>query len=180
MTDTTRTLFQILTDGLRVLLAHGVVLFLVLVLMANWVLPYFSVLKPQIVLIAVFYWTLYRPTLMPPWLIFVFGLMLDCMNPVMPLGLHGFTYLLIAGLLKPRRRMLMGQPFMMVWVAFIVVMMTDIVIKCLALWLFSPYQIQAGVIVLNGITTILLFPVLLMVMVSVHRVLPQSRGLIAN
>jgi rod shape-determining protein MreD len=180
MTDTSRNFMQMILDGARVLIAHGIVAMLVLVLMANWVLPYFAVLKPQIVLVAVFYWMLYRPTMMPPWLIFCVGVLLDCMNPVMPLGLHGFSYLLIAGLLKPRRRMLMGQPFMMVWVAFIVVMMTDIFIKCLVLWMFSPYDIQAGVVVLNGVVTILLFPVVLMFMVNVHRILPHGRGLISN
>lgn len=180
MTDATRTLLQILNDAMRVSLVYVILAFLTLLLMANWVLPYFNVLKPQIVLVAVFYWTLYRPTLMPPWIILAIGLILDAMNPAMPMGTHAFSYLLIAGLLKPRRRMLMGQPFMMVWVAFIAVVITDMVLKCLTIGLFGQIHINLGTIVINALATTLLFPILLLALVSVHRLLPASRGMIAT
>jgi rod shape-determining protein MreD len=180
MTEATRTLLQVFSDASRVALGHGLLLLLTLVLMANWVLPYFSVLKPQLILVAIFYWSLYRPTLMPPWLVFAVGLALDLIHPVMPLGTHAFSYLLIAGSLRPRRRMLMGQPFMMIWVAFMVVVAADLIIKTLALLALAGVGVNVATILINGLSTILAFPVLLMMFVWIHRLLPASRGLIAN
>lgn len=180
MTEATRTLMQICLDLVRVFLVYGVFICLIFLLMANWALPYFSVLKPQIVLVAVFYWTLYRPTLMPPWVVFTTGLLLDSMNPVMPIGTHALSYLLIAGLLKPRRRMLMGQPFMMIWVAFIAVAVMDMVIKMTVIEVFTTISVNTMTVMLNGLVTTLFFPLVLMVLVWVHRMLPVSRGMIAT
>jgi rod shape-determining protein MreD len=180
MTETSKTIFEVLIDAARVALVYVLLAFLTVILMANWVLPYFTVLKPQIVLVAVFYWTLYRPTLMPPWLIFLVGLGLDALNPVIPFGTHAFSYLLIAGLLKPRRRMLMGQPFMMVWVGFIVAILIDLLIKSLSLVTLGQIQINTTTVIINALSTTLAFPLLLVLFVWVHRLLPTSRGMIAN
>jgi rod shape-determining protein MreD len=180
MTDATRTFFQVLNDAVRVAAVYVVLILLTLILMANWALPYFSVLKPQIVLVVVFYWTLYRPTLMPPWMIFVVGLFLDAATPGVPMGTHACSYLLIAGLLKPRRRMLMGQPFMMIWAVFIAAMVVDLLIKCLAILAMGAGGLNVVTIVINALSTVLAFPVLLLFLVSVHRLLPPSRGMIST
>lgn len=180
MTEATRTIFSVLNDALRVAAVYALLLLLTLILMTNWALPYFSVLKPQIVLVAVFYWTLYRPILMPPWMIFIVALFLDAATPGLPMGTHAFSYLLVAGLLKPRRRMLMGQPFMMVWVVFIAAMAVDMMIKCLALAMLGSGGLNVTTIVINALATILAFPLLLLLLVSIHRLLPPSRGMIAT
>lgn len=180
MTDATRTLIQMSLDLLRVALVYGLFAVLLLMLMANWSLPYFTVFKPQIVLIAVFYWTLYRPSLMPPWVVFATGLLLDAVNPAVPMGTHALSYLLILGLLKPRRRMLMGQPFMMIWVGFIAVMVIDMAIKVAVMSILTASRPSTEIILLNGLVTILVFPMVLMLLVFVHRFLPAGRGMVVN
>lgn len=180
MTEATRNMLQVCLDLLRIVMVYGVFTVLLLLLMANWALPYFNVLKPQIVLVAIFYWTLYRPTLMPPWAVFIAGLLLDAMNPVMPMGTHALSYLLIIGLLRPRRRMLMGQPFMMIWVAFIAAIIIDMTIKIFVLSAMTNTALNVPTILLNALVTTLAFPLVLMVLVWVHRLLPVTRGMIAS
>jgi rod shape-determining protein MreD len=180
MTEQTRSILQMLRVGLSVTFAYAVFILLLLVLLANWALPYFSVLKPQLLLIIIYYWSLYRPTLMPPWAIFIGGLLLDLLNPVMPLGTHAASYQLVAALVKPRRRMLIGQSFMVVWVGFALVCIFDMVFKGLAIYLFTSATLDPMVLILNTFITILAFPTLVLVLVLVHRLLPAGRGMIVT
>ena len=179
MTEATRTLIQALNEAWRVALIYVLILFLLLVMMSNWVLPYFSVLKPQLMLVAVFYWTLYRPGIMPSWVVFILGLILDLANPVLPLGTHAFSYLLVVGLLRPRRRMLMGQSFMIVWVAFVIAVLLDLGVSTLMLSMGTSASIPGSVLSVHAIATILAFPLILTILVGLHRLLPPGRGMIA-
>ncbi len=180
MTDVSRTLMQVFSDIFRIFGVYLLLFLLALFMMANWVLPYFMVMKPQIILIVVFYWTLYRPGMMPYWVIFLTGILLDLTNPVLPLGTHAFSYLLIAGILRPRRRMLMGQSFMMVWMTFIVAVILDMVMTVLILSVVSYASLNQMTIGINGLATILFFPLGLMIMVGLHRLLPPTRGMISS
>lgn len=180
MTDVSRSLVQALSDILRVAFLYMTLAFLMLVMMCNWVLPYFAVIKPEIFLIVIFYWTLYRPGIMPYWVMFLTGLVLDLVNPVLPLGTHSLSFLLIAGILRPRRRMLMGQPFMMVWIAFILTVILNLTLIAIILSLTTSHSINMTTLGINAISTILAFPLVLMMMVGLHRTLPPSRGMIAS
>ena len=180
MTETTQSILQIMLDALRIMLAYGVFLLLLLLMMSNWAMPYFNVLKPQLVLVLVYYWTLYRPTLMPPWVIFVAGILLDLTTPVLPIGTHAASYLLISAILKPRRRMMMGQSFIVVWAGFVVATLMDLLLKWLLINLFSASSLDFQTMLLNGLMTVLSFPLLVMVLVTVHRLLPPGRGMIAR
>ena len=178
MTEQTRTFLQILSDMLATFAVYGVMILLLLTLMANWSLPYFSVMKPQLFLIAVFYWTLYRPRFLPAPMIFVAGLLLDLMTPAVPMGTHAFSYLLIAGLMRPRRRMIMGQPFIAVWIWFALAAFIDLVVKVLIIGALSPTPIQIWTLALAAFVTVLSFPLLLMVFVLLQRLLPATRSLV--
>jgi rod shape-determining protein MreD len=180
MTETTASVFSLISHGARVLIAYAVFVLLLLLLLSNWALPYFSVMKPQLLLIVIFYWTLYRPTLMPPWVILLGGLFLDLMNPVMPMGTHAASYLIIASIVKPRRRFMMGQSFMLVWAGFVLAVLLDMSIKWMILSVLTTTQLDLSTILLNGFVTVLAFPILVLVLVSVHRLLPAGRGMITQ
>lgn len=180
MTEDTLSVLQIVSRAVRIFGAYIVFTFLLLLLMANWALPYFTVLKPQIMLIVVFYWTLYRPTIMPAWVILLLGVVLDAMNPVMPIGTHAASYLLISGILKPRRRMLMGQSFVVVWGGFVIAAIIDMMFKWFAMIALSGTWVSFGTVLLNGFITILAFPLLVLIMVMIHRMLPPGRGMISR
>ena len=98
-----------------------VVLFLFLSLsLVNIPLPYFSAVRPDFVLMAVFYWSIYRPTLVPPVLCFTLGVLVDFLVGV-PVGLHAFLFVSVHWLIRDQRRFLMGQPYIATWAVFSVV-----------------------------------------------------------
>lgn len=66
---------------------------------------------------AVYFWTLYRPALMPPLAVFLLGVLSDLLTGA-PLGLHPLLLLLLHAVVLTQRRVLARQSFLLVWVVF--------------------------------------------------------------
>lgn len=109
------------TDGARrALLAAGPSAFAVLLVLAAslpWGLPYFALLCPMVGLIAVYYWTVHWPDLMPAPGAFVIGLVNDLISGG-PLGLNAFVLTLAQSVTLANRRVLAGESFLLVWFGF--------------------------------------------------------------
>lgn len=72
---------------------------------------------PLTQLAAVYFWTLYRPGLMPPWVVFGLGLLADLLTAA-PLGVNPLILLLLHGGVLTQRRALARQSFLLVWIGF--------------------------------------------------------------
>ena len=95
------------------------VLLVLLLLLNASALPIGDSMKAQVplLLIAVFYWSVYRPGLMPLWLIFISGVLLDFLTGV-PLGLSAFVLMAAGLIVRDQRILLLGQPFVTLWFVF--------------------------------------------------------------
>ncbi len=69
--------------------------------------PYAGSARPALVLMAVYYWAIYRPTLVPPFLCFAAGLLTDILSG-MPLGLNALVLVIVQWIVRSQRRFLMG------------------------------------------------------------------------
>lgn len=65
----------------------------------------------------IFFWTLFRPASMPPWIVFLLGVLLDLLS-FAPLGVDVLILLAVHGMALRARRFLVRQGFMPVWVVF--------------------------------------------------------------
>ncbi|MBI0433992.1 rod shape-determining protein MreD [Roseomonas sp. KE0001] len=72
---------------------------------------------PAVALGCVFFWSLFRPAVMPPPACFALGLLQDLLG-FAPLGIGVLTLLLTHGTVLRLRRLLARQPFALVWLAF--------------------------------------------------------------
>lgn len=72
---------------------------------------------PVPALAAVYFWTLYRPGLMPPLAVFAIGVLSDLLTGA-PLGLNPLLLLLLHAGVLTQRRVLTRQSFLLVWVVF--------------------------------------------------------------
>ena len=93
---------------------------LLLVLAAPLGLPGQAQLQPAAALACVFFWSLFRPGSMPPPVVFVLGLLADLLG-LAPLGISVLTLLAAHGLALRWRPGLVGQGFLVVWLAFVAV-----------------------------------------------------------
>ena len=85
-----------------------------------WPLPGAAFVAPVPALIAVHYWTVHRPELLPPAAVFSLGLFQDLLGGA-PLGLHALVLLVVQGLVFSQRRYLARRPFIVNWWAFMIV-----------------------------------------------------------
>src|SRR5262245_20541391 len=66
--------------------------------------------KAPLFLMGLYYWSIYRPTLIPPWLTFVCGILADLIGGL-PIGLSAVIFVLVRWIVSDQRRFLMGQSF---------------------------------------------------------------------
>lgn len=129
------TLWSRLDALARHLTPFGITFFAVLLAVVPWRIPSLGVAGPIWPLMAVFYWTLYRPDLMPALAVFVVGLLFDALSGA-PLGVNVLAFLTLHGLVAGQRRFFYGKPFMLVWLGFAVATATALAVAWVltALW----------------------------------------------
>jgi len=72
---------------------------------------------PLTTLASVYFWTLYRPALMPPSVVFGLGLLADLLT-ASPLGVNTLILLLLHGSVLTQRRVLVRHSFLLIWLGF--------------------------------------------------------------
>ena len=75
-------------------------------------------LLPAVAVVAVFFWSVFRPSAMPPVAVFGLGVLLDLLG-WLPLGTGVFTLLLVHTFCLRVRRGLAQQGFLAVWAVFV-------------------------------------------------------------
>ena len=127
---------------------------------------------PLFSLCAVFFWAIYRPHLLPPWLVFCIGLVQDALAGT-PFGLNAIMLLLVYGMVANQRRFFLGKPFTLVWWGFMLIALIAIVVA----WLLA--SIAFGVIIrpwpatFQFLLTLALYPLAALLLTGAQRLLPQ-------
>jgi len=91
-----------------------------ILLTAPFGLPGQAQLMPAFTLAAIFFWTLFRPSSVPPPLVFIIGVLADLLGQ-MPIGSSVLMLLLTQLLVIRSRRFLPQKGFLFVWVVFVAV-----------------------------------------------------------
>ncbi|MGE0724876.1 MAG: rod shape-determining protein MreD, partial [Alphaproteobacteria bacterium] len=77
----------------------------------------YRTIAPAVVLMSVYHWTVYRPDLLPPIVVFSLGIAHDLLTGA-PFGTGPLTLLLVHLLVSSQRRFLLGKSFPIVWWGF--------------------------------------------------------------
>ncbi len=130
-------------------------LLLVLVAILPLPVPYYSVVAPALPLMAVYYWSVYRPDLMPHVAVFIIGLLVDIFAGT-PIGVNALVLLLVQVVVAAQRRFLVGKSFWMLWLGFLLVApgalaLTWLLISALAWTLVAPVAILFQLLVTMGV-----------------------------
>lgn len=170
--------FDFANWALRLLLAQGVIILLALLTVVSFSVPYAGDFKPFFLLMAVYYWAIYRPTVMPVAYTFILGLTLDLIAEL-PVGLTALLLVAVQTLVQKSRVFLMGQPYVMVWLGFALVCLSYSLalwfFMSLAAWNFHTLHALVYTLVAAGFS-IMLFPAVSFVLQAVHRLLPVTSG----
>lgn len=133
----------------------------------------FGEIRPCLSIMSVFYWSIYRPTLIPNWLVFLLGLMQDLISGL-PLGINAFVFLLLYWVISDQRRVFVGQPFATVMIGFGLALVLS---NCMRWLLFSlvtgiwPPLLPIAGIILSGL---FIFPLINILLHTTHKALPEQ------
>ncbi len=133
-------------------------------------IPYYAITAPSLTLIAVFYWMVFRPDLMPTVGLFAIGIVNDALSGA-PLGLSSLIYLITYMVILSQRRFIVGQSFLILWCAFgllapAVLLLNWVVLSLMREAVLSPLAALSGIAL-----TVLAFPLLAWPLVRVQRIL---------
>lgn len=133
----------------------------------------FRAVAPSLPLIAVFFWTLSRPDLMPAAAVFAIGLLSDVLSGL-PIGIGAAILVGVHAVVTTRRPFFTGKSFGILWLGFALVGAAALLLGWLLTCLYYMALITPERIALQIFTTIGLFPVLCWLLLRCQVVLPEQ------
>lgn len=153
------TFWQRCDSAARALSPFAITFLLVLFMAVPQRSPTVAPVMPALTMAAVYYWTVFRPDLMPLGAIFLIGLFEDLLLAA-PLGLGTMTLLLVYLIVASQRRFFAVASFVMLWLAFSLIA----AVVLLANWLLASLLLDGfmpiGPVILKYFTTIAVYPCL--------------------
>ena len=130
--------------------------------------PAIGSVAPNLGLVAVFYWTVYRPDLMPAIAVLPLGLWQDLLNGA-PLGLNALTLLIVYGVIVFQRIFFRGKSFLVVWWAFGLTAAFAAFVFWLAVVGWHLRYVDPTPLVFQAVLTLAMFPFLYWLLSRVQR-----------
>ncbi len=142
-------------------------------------LQYWKEVAPWLTIVGVWYWSLYRPDILPVWMIFIIGFLQDLLHIGIPYGTHALIMIMGHLLVIHQRRYIIVQPFLINWLLF----SFFAVLSIMGRWLISVI-LEFTLFPFQGIITSFLitagsFPLIFFISAVCHRyIIGQQREII--
>ncbi|MGH6719049.1 MAG: rod shape-determining protein MreD [Alphaproteobacteria bacterium] len=136
--------------------------------------PHLGSVAPLLPLAAVFFWSVRRPELMTPTMVFLAGLVDDVLGGT-PLGLGALVLLLVRWLVVSQRRVFLGKPFALMWWGFAIVAMAAVTMAWLVGGVARGALIPAGSIAVQLALTMIAFPAVVWVFGRIDHLATRAR-----
>lgn len=164
----TNALWHRLDRAARHVAPFAVTILLVMLNAIPLPIPDYRSIVPLVPLMAIYYWALYRPDLMPIGAVFLVGLLEDVLTGA-PLGLNALLFLSVHGLIRSRRRMLVGKGFAVGWTIFMLVVVGVGIVSWLVASLLYDAPVRLEPAITQLMLTLVLYPCLAWVLIRVQR-----------
>ena len=141
----------------RHLLPLGLTLVLVLAGAMPTHLPGFAEVSPLLPLIGIYYWSIYRPELLPSSMVFTIGLLNDVLMGT-PLGVSPLVYLLVQGTTASQRRFFLGKPFIVAWCCFALVTVASVLLEWALVSMWYDHVLPLPAVIFEMVLTSACYP----------------------
>ncbi len=131
-------------------------------------IPNFAPIMPALGVIAVFFWLVYRPDLMPAWAVFLVGLIQDLLGGG-ALGVGVFVLLVVYAALAGQRRYIAQASFLLVWLAFVPVAAGAFVLTWLFNSLIADALLAPGPAAFQYLSTVAFYPAIAWLFLQAQR-----------
>ncbi len=133
-----------------------------------WPLPFVGAVMPPLSLIAIYYWSIYRPDLLSPLFVFLVGLLHDSLH-FLPLGLSAFVFVGLRQLSFSQRRFFVGQTFFMLWSGFALVAFLFALVNWCVLSLLAERALTIFPVFVQLLLLVAVFPLFAWVLIRLQR-----------
>jgi rod shape-determining protein MreD len=132
-------------------------LLLVVVSLMPLRIPSYASVTPEFALMGVFHWTVYRPALLPPVVLFLIGVAFDLVTGA-PLGLTSLLFLVTRGVVLRQRQFFVGRQFAFVWFGFTVTAAGVVLLAWLVGSTFNAVFLDLRPVLLQWVLTVAFYP----------------------
>ena len=157
----------------RVSLAQFITFIFFIANIVSFSMPEAVLVRPYFILIAIYYWSIYRPTFLSPLFIFILGLLYDLILAY-PLGLHSIIFIAVQWIVISQRLFFLGQSYMAVWLSFACLLFGVSGVE----WLFFCFYLGSIVsfkaVFFSFLVTFFILPLMTTILVLAHRILPSE------
>lgn len=151
------TLWQRLDLVARNFSPLAITLCLVMICVLPMHVPGFGSIVPALSLMAVYYWSIFRPDLMSVFAVFCVGLFQDILFGL-PLGVSALVLLLVRLTVVSKRRFFMGNSFLVMWWGFMLVAAGAQALTWEFLSILNARMIYPAPLIFQYLLTLALFP----------------------
>lgn len=130
---------------------------LILVGAIPFYIPGLQSVAPSLPFIAVFYWSLHRPDLMPPAAAFFIGLFQDILSGA-PVGTGAAVFVVLHAAVQSQRTFFHGKPFSVLWLGFAVAAVAAAALGWVIMSAMTLALVDGRSVMLQAVTTIGCFP----------------------
>lgn len=168
------TLGERLDFWARASIAYCLMAFLFILNISALPYPLSSADKIPFILIAIYYWSIYRPTFLPPIFVFAAGLLFDLLSDG-PLGLYAMLFLGAHWLISDQRRFLMAQSFFIIWLGFGVLHTGILLIEWIVFGIVNMHFASLRTILSPITLGFLSYPLVSFAIHLTHKMLPEPQ-----
>jgi rod shape-determining protein MreD len=166
----------VVPPAIRAVPAVALTLLLALLSMRSFELSSLVTLQLLLVMHALYYWTVFRPSLFPAWAAFLLGFAIDLMAGRL-LGLNAFLLVFATLVIMRQRRYLRSQPFATQWAGFLLVALGAEAIRWLVMGLVTMTMFSPASALASAVCSAALYPLTSLVMLGCLRLIsPRDDG----
>ena len=152
------SLFHRMDLWTRNMLPFGATLFLLVLGLVPARVPGYAMIAPVLPLMGVYYWSIYRPDLLPPSAAFGLGLLHDILSGL-PLGVSALVMLTVQGITSSQRRFFLGNTFAVAWWGFALMALGTLALTWLLVCMLFVQIIPPKTVMFQYLITISAYPV---------------------
>ncbi|MGB8273741.1 MAG: rod shape-determining protein MreD [Alphaproteobacteria bacterium] len=131
-------------------------------------IPGLAPVAPALSLMAVYYWAIFRPDLLPAPLVFVAGVFQGVLSGL-PLGVEALVLVSAFGIVSSQRRFFLGKSFVVMWWGFLLVAAGALSATWVMVSALRGAVIDPSPVLLELVMTLALFPFVTWILVRAQR-----------
>ena len=135
-------------------------------------IPEFGYLKPAFVLMAVYYWAIYRPDLLPMVAVFLLGLLYDLLTGGM-IGANALVLLIAYAVVVSQRRFFQNKSFGVIWWGFMLVASGAAFLAWVIACIHATAILDPLASVFGLALTVLMYPLAAALLSQAHKAVPS-------